>query len=175
MTPSVAEPTNLGADTSTIPSWRDCIRQLEAPGDAFCEHLLRLDQPSLQARFGNFVAPAFLAGYASRVDAANTLLIGCYPDGELRGVAELRSFEPRWADECEAAFSVEPAWQGRGIGTALMARSASEAHRLGVERIHVICDELNQRMKRMVSRVGGKLLLVEGECFGTIDVRGRPA
>ena len=53
-------------------------------------------------------------------------------DDEIVGVARFDRMGP--GADAEVAFVVADAWQGRGVGTALMARLEARAHAVGVER-----------------------------------------
>src|SRR4051812_14774940 len=88
-----------------------------------------------------------LRDYGGRVNPLNTLVLGLFDGDDLRGAAELRSLQSAWCMEAEAAFSVERAWQSRGIGTALMAESVRVARSLAVEHIYLSCHVRNRPMQ----------------------------
>jgi len=50
--------------------------------------------------------------------------------------------------------SVEPAWRGRGMGTALMAEAEQEAHRLGLNACSLSVDLTNHRARDLYERLG---------------------
>ncbi|MDX2203161.1 MAG: GNAT family N-acetyltransferase [Hyphomicrobiaceae bacterium] len=123
--------------------------------DAFESHLLRLDNEGVRLRFGGKVNPAFLRDYAHRVDFRNTLLIGVFVEGHLRGAGELRSFEVTWSSRAEAAFTVEGQFRGRGIGTMLMQALLARATAQGVSELYLAINPMNRPMRRIAERVGG--------------------
>ena len=56
------------------------------------------------------------------------------------------------------AVGLEASWQGRGIGTALVARACREAAALGFERLeYALVAESNDASKSTIARFGGKL------------------
>src|SRR2546423_14584264 len=68
----------------------------------FQSHLLRLDHECRRSRFGNVVSDASMRDYAGRVNCVNTLVLGCFIDGQMRGAAELRSLQATWCSMAEA-------------------------------------------------------------------------
>jgi GNAT superfamily N-acetyltransferase len=121
------------------------IRTLR-PADlaGFGRHLQRLQSDCRRSRFGLVASDAFLSDYAARVDLANTAVLGCFVEGELRGACEVRSLRSEWCDEAELAFTVEKSWRSRGFGTALMARAIRAARDLGIEQLYLTCHRGNR-------------------------------
>jgi GNAT superfamily N-acetyltransferase len=147
------------------------IRSLSAAElPLFREHLQRLDDSCRRSRFGNEVTGAFLEDYVELVDLDNTMILGFFEQGEVRGVVELRSLLANWCPEAEAAFSVERSWQGQGIGTALMREAIHFSRTLGIEQLHVCCDVRNRAMQRVVEKFPSRLSFADGECFATVAV-----
>ncbi len=74
------------------------------------------------------------------------------PGGELVGVARYSVLED--PGEAEIALVVEDAWQGRGLGTILLSALFEHAESRGIARFlaYVLAD--NQRMMRLIERVG---------------------
>ena len=79
-------------------------------------------------------------------------IVAAGPDGELIGVARYGT-EPG-VDEAEIAVVVQDAWQGRGLGTILLAALLDHAARRGITKFlaYVLAD--NHRMLRLVGRQG---------------------
>src|SRR6187397_811338 len=86
------------------------------------DHLLRLDKDSRRNRFGGAVSDEFIENYIELSLGLDAVIHGFFVDGILRGVAELRPLGNGFAEEAEAAFSIETQWQSNGVGTALLAR-----------------------------------------------------
>jgi GNAT superfamily N-acetyltransferase len=88
--------------------------------ELYRQHLLRLDAESRRNRFGGAVSDEYIERYAEPSALRDAVIYGFFVDGVLRGAAELRLLAR--AGEAEAALSVEPVWQSRGVGTALLER-----------------------------------------------------
>ena len=155
--------------------WRDATRTLSAPQlYHFQWHLLRLDDGCRRSRFGGPTSDACVQAHGMRVDPANTVILGCFDAGHMRGAAELRSLGATWGDKAEIAFSVEPRWQGRGIGTALMAELIEAARDRGITRLYISCHTLNRHMQRIAETAGARIDFDGCECVAEIDVVGAP-
>jgi hypothetical protein len=83
-------------------------------------------------------------------------------DGVVRGIAELHPLDAA-GRRAEAAFSVEPGWQGRGIGTRLVARLLEDAVASGYDKIFLCCEVRNRSIRNIAGRFGGSVLFAEGE------------
>jgi ribosomal protein S18 acetylase RimI-like enzyme len=141
------------------------LRRGEAQG--FYEHLLRLDPDSRRRRFGAVVREDFLREYAFAPYRPGTVLEGAFVDGVLRGVGELRPLDAA-GEMAEAAFSVEPAFQGRGLGRRLLDRLLLIAGNHGVRIVTVVTTSDNAAMSRLFRSAGGRLLVSDGMVEGTI-------
>jgi GNAT superfamily N-acetyltransferase len=88
----------------------------------------------------------------THVDHVHREAVVALVDGEIVGVGRLDGL-PGTAD-AEVAFVVADRFQGRGLGTALMAAVASRAARLGIERL--VADTLlhNDRMLAVFRHAG---------------------
>ena len=82
----------------------------------------------------------------------NAAIVAAGPDGGLVGV--VRYGTPPGADEAEIALVVEDGWQHRGLGTILLSALLDHAGSRGITRFlaYVLAD--NQRMLRLIGRVG---------------------
>lgn len=161
-----------GAAAAAHEQWQATIRELPASQLYHLQwHLLRLETDCRRSRLGNPASDVFLAEYAARIDAANTLVLGCFVNGQMRGAAVLRSLQAGWYLEAEAAFSVEGPWQGRGIGTALMAEIVRAARERRIDHVYVSCHALNRRMQVIAERFAARIDFEECEYFADITVR----
>jgi RimJ/RimL family protein N-acetyltransferase len=134
----------------------------------FREHLLRLDRDSRRMRFAHGVSDSFIEDYASRMSEMDSVVYAYIEDGTVRAVAELRKLSDTWSTEAEAAFSVEPAWQDKGIGSELMGRVIRAARNRGVQRLFMSCLAENQKMQAVAKRHEAELRFEVGEVIGEI-------
>lgn len=145
------------------------IRKL-VPSDRqiFLEHLLRLDPLSRFMRFGGVMADTALERHSKRAMSGEANIIGYFVDGELRAAAELHplAVRPGKPLSAEAAFSVERAWQGKGIGSALMGQLVLIAQNRGIEDLQVVFLPNNGRMKRLAVQNAAALTLDSEEVVG---------
>src|ERR1043165_2781509 len=109
------------------------------------DHLLRLDKDSRRNRFGGAVSDEFIENYLELSLGLDAVIHGFFVDGILRGVAELRPLGNGFADEAEAAFSIETPWQSNGVGTALLERTLLAARNRGIKLLHMACLVNNAR------------------------------
>lgn len=140
------------------------LRADEAP--LYRKFLLGLDAQSRRDRFCADVSDSFIIQHADRTRDGNTLLHACFVDGELRAVAEL--YLGQEGPEAEAAFLVDPALRGHGIGSALLDATVLAARNRGYCRIKVICLRGNFAMRRLAQKAEAKLMLTFDELHGEI-------
>jgi len=149
------------------------IRQLR-PSDlaAFREHLLRLDADSRRDRFNGVTDDVFVASYAARCFSDGATVIGYVENGEVHGAAELHERADLDPPTGEIAFSVEHAFQHRGIGSALFQRLVGHALALGYQNLRVTTHPHNEAMKTLAKKFDAKLTFEDGETVGLIDLSG---
>jgi len=144
------------------------IRRLHPPETALLTaHLLRLDTETRRLRFGNPVNDAFLERYGELALGHDAVVSGCFTKGTLRGVAELRFLDGR-RREAEGAFSLEPDFQGMGLGDALFSRTIAMARNRGVQRLYLTCLSENRRMQRIAQRHGAEISFAAGDVMADI-------
>jgi GNAT superfamily N-acetyltransferase len=145
------------------------VRKLwPAETDKFRDHLLRLDKESRRLRFAHGVSDRFLEDYAARVNEQGAILFGYFEHGEMRAAAELRKLGETWGQEAEAAFSVEPGYQEKGIGTELMGRVIRAARNRGVHLLFMSCLAENGKMQAIARKHDAELRFEYGEVVGEI-------
>jgi GNAT superfamily N-acetyltransferase len=145
------------------------IRKLWIGGThLYRDHLLRLDAESRHSRFGGAVADAFIENYVKTTVGLNSVVHGFFLDGAMRGAAELRPLGPGLARDAEAAFSIEPDWQGLGIGSALLERTLLTARNRGIKSLHMACLADNRRMQDLARKFAAELSFDFGSVVGAV-------
>lgn len=133
---------------------------------AVLAHYRRLDATSRRRRFFAAIDDAVLAERAALVGAPDLPMVGGL-DGELiRALGELSLGGEASA---EIALSVEPAWRGRGVGSAILRRLVEKASNRGVRRILARCLDENRAMLELARRAGAAIRADAGELEATIE------
>lgn len=147
------------------------IRELQ-PGDMplFRDHMLRLDPASRRDRFNGVTDDEFVRAYAARCFEDGTSVVAYVEDGRVVGAAELHERIPGRRDSAEIAFSVETAFQNRGLGSVLFERLIQRAKALGYADMHVTTHPQNEAMKALARKFGAKLCFERYETVGVIDL-----
>lgn len=148
---------------------RGCHLRPLVQGDrpAFRRHLLRLDERSRRLRFGGPVNDAFIEAYVARTGDARR--VGLFDGRALRGAAELH-VSPADPALGEGAFSLEPAYRGRGHGTRLFDALLFEAEAAGVGRLDLQCLRENVVMQKIARRFAARLTFEGSETLATLDL-----
>jgi GNAT superfamily N-acetyltransferase len=133
------------------------------------DHLLRLDRESRRNRFGGAVSDEFIDNYVELSLGLDVVIHGFFVDGTLRGVAELRPLGKSFAEEAEAAFSIEKDWQSHGVGTALLERTLLAARNRGIKLMHMACLANNSRMVDLAKKFDAELKFDFGSVVGEVE------
>jgi GNAT superfamily N-acetyltransferase len=134
--------------------------------ELYRQHLLRLDAESRRNRFGGAVSDEYIERYAEPSALRDAVIYGFFVDGVLRGAAELRLLAR--AGEAEAALSVEPVWQSRGVGTALLERVLLAAGNREVKHLHILCLAENRPMQKLARKFDAELSFQSGNVVGDV-------
>lgn len=154
---------------SEQPFWGGTIRKLwPSESDKFRDHLLRLDKDSRRMRFAHAVSDNFIDDYAGRMNEMGAIVYGYLEGGEVRAVAELKKLGDTWGQEAEAAFSVEPGYQEKGIGTELMGRVIRAGRNRSVNNLYMSCLAENRKMQAIARKHEADLRFEYGEVIGEI-------
>jgi GNAT superfamily N-acetyltransferase len=146
------------------------IRKLwSADAARYREHLLRLDPVSRRNRFGGTVSDRFIVDYVGVSLGLDAVIHGFFVDGVLRGAAELRPLGTAFANEAEAAFSIERPWQSHGVGTALLSRTLLTARNRGFKLLHMACLADNRRMQQLALKFDAELTFDFGSVVGEVE------
>lgn len=145
------------------------IRKLwPTEANKFRDHLLRLDKDSRRMRFAHGVSDTFIEDYASRMSDMGSIVYAYMVDGHVRAAAELRKLSDTWGHEAEGAFSVESAYQDKGIGTELMGRVIRAARNRGIQHLFLSCLAENNKMQAIARKHEADLRFEYGEVVGEI-------
>lgn len=133
------------------------------------DHLLRLSTPARRSRFGGAVADAFIERHAERALAEGAEVHGWYVGGVMHGAVEICPLGPPGSGRAELAFSVEDAYQARGVGSALFGRALRLARTRGLRKLIVVCLPTNTRMQAIAAKHGGRIGWQEGDVIALVD------
>lgn len=133
-------------------------------------HFNRLDPKSRRMRFMGGTSETFVRDYAAHLLSGHCLVLGAFPGGQLRGVAELHPLPGTWPPCAEAAFSVEPGWQSEGIGEALFNRLIAAARNRGIRRLEMHCLRENEAMQKLARRHSAQLTMILGDVEGQLQL-----
>ncbi len=136
--------------------------------DLYRDHLLRLDADSRRLRFMCEVSDDYIKDYADRMNDFGNIIFGYLENGELRAAAEIKKLADIWGREAEAAFSVETAYQNRGLGTDLMGRVIRTARNRGIRLLFMSCLAENAKMQAIARNYRAELKYEYGEVVGEI-------
>jgi RimJ/RimL family protein N-acetyltransferase len=152
--------------TSDVHSIRKLLRSERAK---VREHFLRLDRDDRHLRFFGHVGDTFIEAYCEKILSTGYVVLGCFIEGELRAVGELRQSGRPWQPVAEIAITVEKPFQNQGIGTELLRRLIGLARNRAIKTLHLFCLLDNVRMQRVAKKLGGSLKYAEGEVEARID------
>ncbi|MEP3677028.1 GNAT family N-acetyltransferase [Sulfitobacter sp.] len=129
-----------------------------------------LDQPTRRMRFCGTVSDAFLKTYAEGILEADTTAYGAFFGEELHGIAELRLVPNTWPKKAEAAFLVEPAYQEKGIGDALLDRVLTASQNRNIASISMLCLKENKRMQHLAKKHDAVIRYTVGESEAALNL-----
>jgi len=135
--------------------------------DQLRRHLLRLSPDDRQLRFGASVSDRFITDYCARRDWRRDSVLGCWIDGELRAVAELKPIDHAWFGEAEVSLSVEAPWQNHDIGTELLRRLAIIARNRLITSLYLICLPRNAKLMHLLRKLDAEF------AFGVSEAEAR--
>lgn len=138
-------------------------------GRRYADHLLRLPPADRRARFMGAINDDAIRGHIAKLDWAKTILMAALVQGQVRAVVELQR-EQVFGGAAELAVSVEPDWQGQGLGKELVRRALTAARNRGLRRIYLYCLYDNRRMQKIARRLGCTLTFEGGEVLADMEL-----
>jgi RimJ/RimL family protein N-acetyltransferase len=141
---------------------------LPADGPAFAQHLGRLSGADRRLRFMGGMSDEAVRAHARRLDWLRCIVIGYFDRGTLRGAAEIQLAERGLPLRFEGAFTVETAWQGRGVGTELLRRALTVARNRAAQGLRISCFSDNHRIQHIGQKFGAEFHQRAGQADGEI-------
>jgi GNAT superfamily N-acetyltransferase len=143
------------------------IRQLE-PSDAplIRDAFAALSMESRYLRYGlPVVDPAVALAWVPKLDGERNVALGALSPGDclLTGGARYASVDD--GAYAEVAVTVIDAWQGQGVGSALLAALLAQARRAAVPELRACLLPGNRRAQRLLTAQGGWRLLSRRDGF----------
>lgn len=137
------------------------------PGDAAAQQRF-VRGLSAQSRYRRFHAgwpevPPSLLHQMVDVDQQRHVALAARPWHDATIVADARFVRDAAGEDAEFAITVADAWQGRGLGAALLQRLAVRARAAGVRQLQGRVLAENRAMLRVVQRLGGHVQALHDE------------
>ncbi|PIP96436.1 MAG: hypothetical protein COW75_10830 [Rhodobacterales bacterium CG18_big_fil_WC_8_21_14_2_50_71_9] len=136
----------------------------------YAAHLRRLSPEDRRARFHHAVSDGWIDAHAAGALDGRGKVLGWFHDDTLRAAAEVAL--TRDGAAAEAAFDVEDAWRGWGVGSQLVARVLLWARNRGARRLLVHTTRGNVAMLRAATRNGAQFEFDLSEADGVIEAEG---
>lgn len=133
----------------------------------YAAHLLRLSPEDRRSRFLQPASDATIRAHAARALSGPGRVIGWFDGGALRAASEVSL--SRDGRAAEAAFEVETAFRGRGVGGELVARALLWSRNRGARRVHIHTTRANLPMLRAATRRGARFEFDLTEAEGVIE------
>ncbi len=133
------------------------------------EHFLRLDAEDRRRRFFGAISDDSIQEYCNAISMVRGVTLGCFVDGVLRGVGELRRHGTWWNGQAEVAITVERDFQGRGIGTELLRRLLEIATNRLIKTVNLFCETDNVPMQKVARKLGAHLHAIDGTIEADIE------
>jgi RimJ/RimL family protein N-acetyltransferase len=138
---------------------------------ALHRHFLSLSAETRQRRFLHPVKELTERDltYLTEVDHHDhEALIAVDEDGEIVGVARFIRLEDR-LDAAEVAVTIRDSWQGRGVGTAVLAALMTRAREEGIDSFSALCLAANRDMMILFEELGESVRRT-GSAHGAIEL-----
>src|SRR4029450_13061720 len=133
---------------------------LPAEREKLLAHLITLEPEDRRLRFGHVTSDARLRQYVEGIDFARDAVF-VVTDAELAVVGA--AHVARGDDHAELGVSVATQARGRGVGAALLDRSANRARTWGLSVLFMACLAENEAMLRLARKQSLKVAVSTGE------------
>lgn len=135
--------------------------------EAVRKFYLSLSADDRRKRFCCTLSDDIISSYVDRVNFSSDTVLGAFDaQAQIIGLAEL----VRGPKSSEMAFSVRPDRRGQQIGTKLLQGLLLRARICGIGKVFVMFLADNTPMRRMASRAGMALSVVDGEAHAALEL-----
>jgi GNAT superfamily N-acetyltransferase len=155
--------------TLDVPAMTVFRTLLPAEAGRYADHLLRLPRGDRRARFMGGMSDDAVRAYVDGIDWAHATILVALIGGEVRAAVELRR-DPSRGERAELAITIEPDWQGQGIGSTMVRRAMVLARNRGMGRMMLFCLGDNHRMLRIAGRLDARVTFDCGEVVCDFDL-----
>ncbi len=122
----------------------------------FRQHFDQLDAAARSMRFGGSVHDSFIDLYVQTAFSPGNMVFGAFAHGGLVGVGEIKLVSSSYPVRAEAAFSVVPQWQNKGVGDYLISRIMAVLQNRGAHSVQLWCNASNSRMRHLATKHGAR-------------------
>ena len=134
---------------------------------AILAHFLALDAEDRRLRFGVGLSDHGVSDYVARIDFERDAVFGVFDDNMLlAGIGHLA----RSDGFAELGVSVLPAFRGKGLGGALLARTHVHARNWGVPTLFMHCLAENAAMMHLARKQGMRIAAAQGEADAYLEL-----
>jgi GNAT superfamily N-acetyltransferase len=127
------------------------------------KHLSRLTGEQRSLRFMGTLDDVAVGEHCRHLNWIRTVVVGFFDAGVLRGAAELQVADNHFPILCEAAITVETAWQDKGVATALLRRAVVIARNRSARGVRINCVVDNYRIQHVARKFGARFRREAGE------------
>jgi len=143
---------------------------LPSEAGALSKHLARLSAEERLFRFMGSLDAASVRTHCRRIDWLQTVVVGFFEGGVLRGSAEVHVADNRFPMSYELAIAVETAWQEHGVATQLLHRALVIARNRGAREMRIYCFVDNHRIQNLARKFGARFLSRAGQADAAIRI-----
>ena len=119
---------------------------------AYAQHLRGLSHADRRARFHGECSDRLIDARSREIDFSLCIVIGCFLEGRLAGVAEVCTSAGEQRSKAELALSVDAVFRNHGIATELTRLALDEARTRGITDLQVLCEEDGYSVCRIARR-----------------------
>ncbi|MHB8476291.1 MAG: GNAT family N-acetyltransferase [Steroidobacteraceae bacterium] len=154
----------------TVARARSIRKLLPSEAGALRGHLARLTAEERLFRFMGSLDAESVRSHCERIDWLQTVVVGFFEAGVLRGSAEVQVADDRFPMSYELAIAVETAWQEHGVATQLLHRALVIARNRAARELRIYCFVDNHRIQNLARKFGARFLSRAGQADAAIRI-----
>jgi RimJ/RimL family protein N-acetyltransferase len=154
----------------TVTHGRSFRKLLCSETGALGDHLARLTAEERLFRFMGALDAASVRAHCERINWLQTVVVGFFEAGVLRGSAEVHLVDAGFPRCYEVAIAVETAWQEHGVATQLLNRALLITRNRAARELRIYCFVDNHRIQQLARKFGARFLSRAGQADAAIRV-----